>query len=49
MEVLKNIFNIQSVYFQTGAAKPDKIENTDFYLALNNAVHNKVLSSAKLH
>ena len=33
---------------QTGVAKPDKIENTDFKLDLSNAAHNEVLSSAKL-
>ena len=44
-----NIYFIQSVYFQTGVAKPDKIENTDFKLDLNKAAHNEVLSNAKLH
>ena len=42
-------FIIQPVYSQTGVAKPDKIENTDFKLALNNAAHNEVLSGMKLH
>ena len=40
---------IQSVYSQTGVAKPNKIENTDFKLALTKATHKDVLSSAKLH
>ena len=49
IEKLLKYFYYCPVYSQTGVAKPDKIENTDFKLALNNAAHNEVLSSIKLH
>ena len=33
---------------KTGTAKPDKIENTDFKLSLNNSAHSEVLASTRI-
>ena len=49
MEVLKIFYTFNQFTIKTGAAKPDKIEKTDFKLNLNNATHNEVVSRAKLH
>ena len=49
MKLLKILLIFNQFTLKTGVAKPDKIENTDFKLALNDAAYNEVLSSAKLH
>ena len=40
--------HINNIILKTGTAKPDKIENADFKLSLNNSAHSEVLASMKL-